>query len=633
MPTELLSLAKIFNNRLFRIPDYQRGFAWGERQLSDFWSDLQRAASGRNHYCSQLTIERAPDDAWQTWNDDRSLIEDANFEPCFVVDGQQRLTTAVVLIQALLDGLPPEQSFAGLTVADQQARFLVKPAGLLKHCLFGYSHDNPSHEYFRTQILGVPSNEYNGIRTVYTGNLGFAHEFFRGKVTAAKESEARERWFRALTQKFLFNVYELTTDLDVFVAFETMNNRGKPLTRLELLKNRLIYLSTLAPGTEPERKKVRSNINAVWKTIYEELGRQPDSALDDDEFLRAHWIGYFGYDKDEADPLTQFLLNKHFTADRLERGELKLTDIQAYIDSLQTSVRSWQWLHFPEKHEDKLGATLSKRLERLSRLGFGVLKPLFLAVLSQDAKEDQKVEVVSEAERFLLLVRSLGGARSHVGENESYRTAHDLFQGGATLNEATAMLRERVARHFNTQIFQTEIDDLYLAKDGKGFYDLPGVGFILFEYEEYLRLEAKAVEAKIVWGQFRGARNSIEHVYPQQAQDADWAEFAAYTPDQRRFLCHSLGNLVAVSVAKNAALSRSSFADKVKGTDRIPGFSQGSFSELRIAQNPKWTSEEISTRGLELLSFIERRWGVLLGDDAAKLKLLKLEFLLPKLIV
>lgn len=627
MPTELQSLAKIFNNRLFRIPDYQRGYAWGERQLSDFWSDLQRAASGRNHYCSQLTIERAPDDAWQTWNDDRSLIEDANFEPCFVVDGQQRLTTAVVLIQALLDGLPPEQPFAGLTVADQRARFLVKPAGLLKHCLFGYSHDNPSHEYFRTQILGVPSNEYNGIRTVYTGNLGFAHEFFRAKVTAAKDSEARERWFRALTQKFLFNVYELTTDLDVFVAFETMNNRGKPLTRLELLKNRLIYLSTLAPGTEPERKKVRGNINAVWKTIYEELGRQPDSALDDDEFLRAHWIGYFGYDKEEADPLTQFLLNKHFTADRLERGELKLTDIQAYIDSLQTSVRSWQWLHFPEKHEDKLGASLSKRLERLSRLGFGVLKPLFLAVLSQDAKEAEKVEVVSEAERFLLLVRSLGGARSHVGENESYRTAHDLFQGGATLNEATAMLRERVARHFNTQIFQTEIDDLYLAKDGKGFYDLPGVAFILFEYEEHLRLEAKAAEAKIVWGQFRGSRNSIEHIYPQQAQDADWPEFATCTPDQRRFLCHALGNLVAVSVAKNAALSRSSFADKVKGTDRVPGFSQGSFSELRIAQNANWTSKEISARGLEMLGFVEKRWGVAFGDDAAKLKLLKLDFL------
>lgn len=627
MATELLSLTKIFNNRLFRIPDYQRGFAWGERQLADFWSDLQRVNTGRNHYCSQLTIERAPDVAWQTWQEDRGLIENASFEPCFVVDGQQRLTTAVILIQMLLEGLPGDQAFAGLTVADQRARFLVKPAGMLRHCLFGYAHDNPSHEYFRTQILGVPSNEFNGVRTVYTSNLGAARDFFKARISLAADNRDRESWFRTLTQRFLFNLYELTTDLDVFVAFETMNNRGKRLTRLELLKNRLIYLSTLAPGAETERQKVRSNINAVWKTVYEELGRQPDSLLLDDEFLRAHWIGYFGYDKDEADPLTEFLLNTHFTTNQLEQGNLTLADLQAYIDSLQKSVRSWQWLHFPARHDDKLGPKLSKRLERLSHLGFGVLKPLLLAVISQDASEDGKVNVVSEAERFLLLVRSFGGARSHVGENESYRAAHDLFNNRSTLMEAASMLKDRVTRHFTAQIFQTEIDDIYASKDGKGYYDLPSLDFVLFEYEEHLRLEAKSVEAKLEWGQFRGARNSIEHIYPQQAMDEDWPEFTPFVRDQRRYLCHSLGNLVAVSVAKNASLSRSKFSEKVKGTDKVPGFSQGSFSELRIARNSQWTAAEIRARGIELLSFIESRWGVDLGDKAAKARLLKLEFL------
>lgn len=44
MPTELQSLAKIFNNRLFRIPDYQRGFAWGERQLADFGPTFSASA-------------------------------------------------------------------------------------------------------------------------------------------------------------------------------------------------------------------------------------------------------------------------------------------------------------------------------------------------------------------------------------------------------------------------------------------------------------------------------------------------------------------------------------------------------------------------------------------------------------
>ena len=43
----------------------------------------------------------------------------------------------------------------------------------------------------------------------------------------------------------MFNIHEIADDYDVFVAFETMNNRGKKLTNLELLKNRLIYLTTL----------------------------------------------------------------------------------------------------------------------------------------------------------------------------------------------------------------------------------------------------------------------------------------------------------------------------------------------------------------------------------------------------
>jgi uncharacterized protein with ParB-like and HNH nuclease domain len=93
-----------------------------------------------------------------------------------------------------------------------------------------------------------------------------------------------------------FNVYELEQELDVFVVFETTNNRGKPLSRLELLKNRLIYLSTLLPSSavkEEDRDALRRNINDAWKTVFEFLGREKDQALDDDDFLRAHWIMYF----------------------------------------------------------------------------------------------------------------------------------------------------------------------------------------------------------------------------------------------------------------------------------------------------------------------------------------------------
>src|ERR1035441_1337124 len=94
-------------------------------------------------------------------------------------------------------------------------------------------------------------------------------------------------------------------------------------------------------------------------------------------------------------------------------------------------------------------------------------------------------------------------------------------------------------------------------------------------------------------------------------------------------LCHSLGNLVAVSVAKNAALSRKPFAEKVQGTPESPGFNQGSFSELRIAQSADWTPTEVLQRGVELLNFIEERWAIPKSTRPTKVSLLKLEFIEP----
>ncbi len=629
MANALQSLAEIFNKRLFRIPDYQRGYAWGRRQWEDFWADLERAArTQRTHYCGQLTLELTPERDWVTWTEESGLIRGASYKPYFVVDGQQRLTTAIILIQALLERLEDHELFAAESVSEHRAKFLVKPSGQLRHCLFGYANDNPSHLYFRTQVLKAPSNEYSGLRTLYTTNLEEALDFFRRKVIQGDIAE-REAWFSALSQRFLFNVYELTTDIDVFVAFETMNNRGKPLTRLELLKNRLIYLSTLATSSpEDERNQVRRNINAVWRTIYQELGRNPHQQLDDDEFLRAHLIVYFP-DTSDPDPLTQFLLNKHFSPDRLDKGELKLSHIQTYIDSIQLAARCWHQLHFPEEHTDTLSGDVVRSLERIRRLGYGVFRPTFLATLAKVSNASVQNEVLVQAERFLLLVRSFAATRSNVGENESYRLARELFRGDINGSDLATALRNRVLRHFSVPAFQVQIDELFESPNGEGFYGLNGLHYVLFEYEEQLRREAKATAAKITWDEFAGSWNTIEHIFPQQGTDEDWPAFAAYSKEQKRHLCHSLGNLVALSHSKNASLKRLPFINKVNGTETSVGFREGSFSENRIALNPAWTAAEIESRGLELLKFIEQRWTIPLGDDAAKRKLLKTEIWAP----
>jgi len=103
MDSQLLTLSKIFTERLFRIPDYQRRYAWGEKQLKDFWTDIVQLEPDHNHYTGVLTLENVPKHTHQRWDEDAWIISAKNYEPFFVVDGQQRLTTAIILIQVILE--------------------------------------------------------------------------------------------------------------------------------------------------------------------------------------------------------------------------------------------------------------------------------------------------------------------------------------------------------------------------------------------------------------------------------------------------------------------------------------------------------------------------------------------------
>ena len=112
-----------------------------------------------------------------------------------------------------------------------------------------------NEDFWRTVLRQARSEE-----TVYTHNLAQAKQFFSDLV-ASLSLEELESLYRKVTQNLLFNIFTITEDVDVCVAFETMNNRGKPLSYLELLKNRLIYLSLKFDAPDYERNKLRRAIN------------------------------------------------------------------------------------------------------------------------------------------------------------------------------------------------------------------------------------------------------------------------------------------------------------------------------------------------------------------------------------
>ena len=276
---ELEPLKSIFKDRIFKIPDYQRGYAWTTRQLKDFWEDLVNLPTDRFHYTGLLSLKKVDKNIWSSWNDERWLIEDRGFKPFHIVDGQQRLTTFVIFIQAISEQLKaiPENkdkkdeeiylgSFSLKAIKEEYLVIEKPPQFIIKTYKFGYEVDNPSFKFLRHKIFLEP-NSGTIQETFYTLNLENAKRFFKENLQNYFDKYGLseiEALFKKVTQNMMFNVYEISDDFDVFVAFETMNNSGKKLSNLELVKNRLIYLTTLYDEKElknDERISLLEKIN------------------------------------------------------------------------------------------------------------------------------------------------------------------------------------------------------------------------------------------------------------------------------------------------------------------------------------------------------------------------------------
>jgi uncharacterized protein with ParB-like and HNH nuclease domain len=632
MATELKPLQEFFNKRVFRIPDYQRGFAWGISQLQDFWQDLNRIPEGRNHYTGQITLEAVPKDAWQKWDEDTWLITGSNYKPFYIVDGQQRLTTAVILLKCLIDVIPEGEALAFTPKAELVGNYLLRQAGVSRAYLFGYEKDNPSYEYLKTQVLGQPSNSFQGTETVYTANLSQARDFFKKRLEKLEVPQIDDL-FRRLTQRFVFNEYELDADLDVFVAFETMNNRGKLLSKLELLKNRLIYLSTLTPVDPDQQLSLRRNINEAWKTIYEYLGKESGSPLDDDDFLRAHWIMTFSYAREEADQYAKFLLDQHFTPNRVTDKKLGAGEIQAFVNSIQNSVKAWHAIHFPHRAAN-VADEVRSGLERCSRVGGRAFEPLIMAALQKTESASVVAAFLDAAEKFVFVVGRLCQRKSNTGDSEFYRLAGQLHRGEKSLNEATTLVRERTQQYFSLVKAKLEMSELF--DDNEGFYAWSGRYYFLFEYEQYLKTQAGMQAVKINWDEFTASKKdhvTVEHIYPRSPVAGEWPTIEARSEKERHILRHTLGNLLALSQSRNSKFSNRSFAVKKQDADGVRGYFNGSYSEIAVAQKPDWTPKEVLERGVEMLDFLENRWSISLGSRADKVELLNLEFLEPNPIL
>ena len=624
--SKLQSLSEIFNNRIFRIPDFQRGYSWEERQLDDFWEDLQNLHPNKIHYIGLLTVEPINNSDIQNvekWKDDLWLLK-KGMTAYYVIDGQQRLTTLIILLHEILRTFSEDEGINFGSKSEWTERFLYRSFNqIYKSFVFGYEKDNPSDEFFKTRILEQESSAADKYpETLYTANLMFAKEYFAKKLKNLSR-ERKEEIFDKAVNKLKFNYYEIDDSLDIYVTFETMNNRGKDLSHLELLKNRLIYLSTLLHESDDTKSRLRKDINETWKTIYEYLGKNKENPLDDDVFLFNHWIMYYTYDRSQSDVYADFLLKRKFTAKNVLNGLLTINDIKDYIDSLAKCVKKWYYIYNIEQSD--YSERIKEQIQKLDRVGMGAFPPMIMAVFTKESREDLIWDFLDACERFNFLVFAISHRSSNTQNSNIYRMTREYYMGDTDIVTITANIDfltdgedENYYRGwFDLERFRNHIKELFLKNDKDGFYSWNGLRYFLYEYELFLQNNANT---KVRWEDFskRSKEDTIEHIFPQSATSEYWKEhFGHLKPSEKRLYLNSLGNLLLLSRSKNSKLQNFDFERKkcLKNKDgKDIGYYNGSYSEIEVSKQTEWTPEQIKERGLLMLQFMEDRWKFRFSD-------------------
>ena len=601
-----ISLTDLFSKRVFRIPDYQRGYAWGERQLTELWQDIEDIeADGqggyRSHYTGTIYVEdmqRPDEDQW--------LLDHHYYT---VVDGQQRLTTIVILLYELWKAMPDSFEYK----EDMRTDFLVRENKSRIKRVYKFSYLGGQERYLQKVIFEDDSirGEF-GSETVYTRNLIVAKMFFADQISKLSEDEKVVLYTKMVTAlRFDFRPIN---DLDVQAVFETMNNRGKPLTVLEKLKNRLMFLAERLNADVDDIHELRKQINDTWGHVYRKLGQNPANILDEDEFISAHLSLFrkpaeptFSAQAAEKKLFEMFSSRANIYPLAGDEKELEpkvdFEKIQNYISDLDSFAEYWYEVNN------------TNRLVERKILVLNHSKEIRVCLCALHAKSgetellDRALDIIEKA-----LFRNRVPGAIFKDEGTFATMGRSIYNGEIDVKSAVDAL--------NLEMNNTIIDPANVAhafaglfdyqRGPKGFHRWSALKYFLLEYEAFRKQEVK--EYGDIVDIFEYNDTSIEHILPQDYSKWEGVvkAFSSRIPPGRdkgdgyaeKVLVNTLGNLMLIRAQKNSSLQNDSWDIK-----RVR-YETGTYNEREVADKNLWTSSEIAERGQKLLHFLSDKLGM-----------------------
>ena len=592
MDVNILNLQKLFANPVrYEIPMFQRPYVWNqEDQWGPLWEDVANTAeSYLDRHENGLASSKPTGHFLGAVVLQQQHVATPTLMTRLVVDGQQRLTT----LQLLLDAVQEVFENRGNDSAAKRLELLVlNPDAFLD--------DNANHafkvwptladqEAFRyTMANDLPSEKFEESPIVR------AHDYFKLQIQQWLDRqpdrvEARTVALeQAVTNLLELVVIDLEQSDDPHVIFETLNARGTPLLKSDLIKNMVLYEAEkngIASGSE-EATRLWSFQDDWWRREVRQ-GRLVRPRID--VFLN-YWMAMRKRDDVAANDV--FSVFRRYFAE----GSESIEQITADMDNVGKSYRAL---------EEASDSNIATFVYRWGVMEAGVLTPVLLWLLSSEVPQDQ-------------LEKSLGALESHQlrrmvcrmttrGYNRLFISLVARLEEAGAENAGDTVVEYLAAQESEVGLWPKN-QDLEHAFLNLPLYRLLTRGrlrMVLEGIEEELRTvkaESQSVPHNL----------TIEHIMPQgwrthwappgSVEDAENPELAS----ARDRITHTIGNLTLVNTRLNSDLSNAPWVEK-RAT--LSQHSVLFLNKTLVDDSPEiWDENAIRSRAGQLCQAAVRVW-------------------------
>ena len=552
--TEAKLLAFLQKSTQFVIPIYQRTYSWTDKQCRQLWDDILRAGSSDTiavHFIGSIVYV------------EQGLSQVTHQAPLLVIDGQQRLTTVSLLIEALARSLGDGEPVDGFSAAKLRHYYLSNPleSGDRYFKLLLSQTDNAS---LKAVIKNVEQPLEPSLRVTQNFDL------FTGLLAEQKGDLAPV--CRGLAKLVVVDI-ALSRDQDnPQLIFESMNSTGKELSQADLIRNFILM------GLEP----------ALQTRLYEEYWRpmeldfgQEAYGTQFDNFMRHYLTVRTGDIPREREVYEAF-------KDYSRTTPVRDAGIEALVKEIRAFARYFCALALGREQDAGLGMAFHDLRELKVEVAYPFLLELY---------RDYAIDTLSAAD-FATSVRLV--------ESYVFRRAicaiptNSMNKTFATFGKALKKDRylESIQAHFLTlPSYRRFPADEEFRRDlhTRDVYNFRSRSYWLRRLENHGRKERVPVD-----------EYTIEHILPQnpdlpaawkQALGSEWQRV------QQQWL-HTLGNLTLSGY--NAEYSDRPFTEK---RDMVGGFKQSPLKlNAGLGQLDAWNEDAIQERAGRLADQALKVW-------------------------